>query len=210
MNSPPLCCPLFIYLLNFFSLLSNGLTSVFLLFDLVGTALAVLTHFFKCLQLLFLAICSRHIGLCIFFAPEKNNNKQTNDLTNGSQIWEDSDLQMSLITSAALPIFLSLPRSLSYPTISSPSVSLSTWQRLSAQSVCSGCVWTYACMCVSWLWARSHHRASVPVCYGPHMAAKCGRFGQGSCTFTSICKQITEKNNYSVWTTDKKSARMLS
>lgn len=108
MNSPPLCCPLFIYLLNFFSLLSNGLTSVFLLFDLVGTALAVLTHFFKCLQLLFLAICSRHIGLYIFFAPEKNNNKQTNGLTNGSQIWEDSDLQMSLITSAALPISLSL------------------------------------------------------------------------------------------------------
>lgn len=29
MNSPPLCCPLFIYLLDFFSLLSNGLTSVF-------------------------------------------------------------------------------------------------------------------------------------------------------------------------------------
>lgn len=105
---------------------------------------------------------------------------------------------------------LSLPRSLSYPTISSPSVSLSTWQRLSAQSVCSGCVWTYACMCVSWLWARSYHRASMPVCYGPHMAAKCGCFGQGSCTFTSICKQITEKNNYSVWNTGKKSARMLS
>lgn len=145
-----------------------------------------------------------------FFAPEKNNNKTTNGLTNGSQIWEDSDLQMSLITSAALPISLSLPRSLSYPTISSPSVSLSTWQRLSAQSVCSGCVWTYACMCVSWLWARSYHRASMPVCYGPHMAAKCGCFGQGSCTFTSICKQITEKNNYSVWNTGKKSARVLS
>lgn len=140
MNSPPLCCPLFIYLLGSFSLLSNGLTSVFLLFDLVGTALAVLTHFFKCLQLFFYGYLQQAHWSIHFFAPEKNNNKQTNGLTNGSQIWEDSDLQMSLITSAALPISLSLPRSLSYPTISSPSVSLSTWQRLSAQSVCSGCV----------------------------------------------------------------------
>lgn len=44
----------------------------------------------------------------IHFLLLKNNNKQTNGLTNGSQIWEDSDLQTSLITSAALPISLSL------------------------------------------------------------------------------------------------------
>lgn len=32
-------------------------------------------------------------------------------------------------------------------------------RRLSAQSVCSGCVWAHSCMCILWLWANGCMRA---------------------------------------------------
>lgn len=131
---------------------------------MVGTNSAVLTHFLKCLQLLFWAICSRHIALYIS-RSWKTTNKRPNECAAKSgktvTVTDESNHLSSSSNSPHLSLSLSLTVALSLSIDVFTSLTLLSLhprspfphgRGLSAQSVCSGCVWPYACMCILWLW----------------------------------------------------------
>lgn len=136
----------------------------------------------------FWAICSRHVALYIFLS-RKTTNKRPNEwqpnLGETLTVTVESNHPSSSSNSPHLSLTLSLGVFTSLALLSqSP---FPHGRGLSAQSVCSGCVWP--CMHVHFVIV-----SRMPsVCDGAHVAAdKLGRFGQGSGTFTSICKWTTE------------------
>lgn len=190
------CCLLCWYLLSYcFCLLSNGQTSVFFFF--------ALWHCWHCfgspdpLCEMFTVIVVGYLQQAhcpIHFLVQKNNKQTAKWMAAKSgkllTVTVKSNHPSSSSNSPHLSRFLSLGMFTSHTPLSqSPSPH---GRGLSAQSVCSGCVWPCVnvhCLIVS-QWAHVGHTVCMlSVCYGPHVAAdKLGRFGQGSGTWTSICK----------------------
>lgn len=173
------------------------MTICFWLFDNVGTALAVLTYFLKCLQLLFWAICSRHIALYIFWSW-KTTNKRPNELQPnlGTQVTVGVQSNHLSSSSNSPHLFASFSLFLS-PSMCSPllrcylsTLSLSFHIRgvyLLNLWVLVVCGHMHACVfCDCELMGASGPYCILSMCYGPHVVAhKLGRFGLRSCTYIS-------------------------